>query len=254
MSKLPEKQRIGVTEAGEVAFALDVFDHLYAGNIIITKRLSTQVIDKLVENKDKCILHLTVTGHGGDILEPLVPRAEATRKKFNELMEKGFPIDHVVLRIDPVVPTPVGLAKAMKVVALFKDSGIKRVRISLLDMYNHVKKRFKEAGLKDPYNTFHAPYSDRTYVYDRFVEAGNKYGFEVECCGEPGIASVPCLSHKDIDILGLTGQIELVGSAEQRNSCRCPANKHELIRNKPQRCKHHCLYCFWRDDETKENS
>lgn len=73
-------------------------------------------------------------------------------------------------------------------------------------------------------------------------------GYEtVEACGEPGIDSIPCLSQKDIDILGLTDEIVLEGSAKQRKSCGCPANKTSLFKGKPERCLHKCLYCYWKD-------
>ena len=73
--KLPKDQRIGICEAGEIAFNLDAFDRLYEGNIIITKRLTNAVNKKLVEHQDKIILHLTVTGMGGSRIEPFVPKA-----------------------------------------------------------------------------------------------------------------------------------------------------------------------------------
>ena len=43
-------QKIGITESGEVAYNLDVFDRLCDANIIITKSLTDKLIDKLVEN------------------------------------------------------------------------------------------------------------------------------------------------------------------------------------------------------------
>ena len=246
---MENSQKIGITESGEVSFNLDVFDRLYDGNIIITKRLTTALIDKLVEHKDKIILHLTCTGWGATELEPFVPKLETTRKKFGELIEKGFPIEHCVLRIDPCVPTKKGIEVMCGVVRTFSDTGIKRVRFSVLDMYDHVKKRFKEKGLEIPYETFHAPLEVRKKMYDILVGLGQKYGFEVEACAEPGIESISCLSQKDIDILGLTDKITLVGNKEQRSNCHCPSNKQELIKSedKAKRCHNHCLYCFWRD-------
>ena len=166
-NKLDKSQLIGITEASEIAFNLDVFEHLYDGNIIITKRLTNALIDKLVEYKDKIILHLTVTGYGSSVLEPFVPKMEVTRKKFGELLGKGFPIEHCVLRIDPCIPTKKGMEKMLAVVRLFSDTGIKRVRFSVLDMYEHVKKRFKENGLPLPYETFHAPLEERKKMYER---------------------------------------------------------------------------------------
>ena len=36
---IDKSQRVGITEAGEVSFNLEVFDNLYEANIIITKSL-----------------------------------------------------------------------------------------------------------------------------------------------------------------------------------------------------------------------
>ena len=246
---MDNSQRIGISESSEIAFNLEAFDHLYNGNIIITKRLTNKLIDKLVEHKDKIVLHITCTGFGNSVLEPFVPTMETTRKKFGQLIDKGFPIEQCVLRIDPCIPTEEGLEKMCSVVKLFSDTGIKRVRFSVLDMYDHVKKRFKEKGLEIPYETFHAPLEIRKKIYDVLCELGIKYGFEVEACAEPGIESVPCLSQKDIDILGLTDKIRLIGNKGQRNNCSCPSNKTEILNceDKAKRCLSKCLYCFWHD-------
>ena len=252
--KINKNQLIGCTESSEVSFNLDVFDRLYEGNIIITKRLTNALIDKILEHKEKIILHITCTGWGGSILEPFVPTMETTRKKFGQLLEGGFPIEQCVLRIDPCIPTEDGLKRLYDVVNLFSDTGIKRVRFSVLDMYDHVKKRFKEKGVDVSYETFHAPFEIRKRIYDVLCELGVKFGFEVESCAEPGIESVPCLSQKDIDILGLTDTIKLIGNKGQRTNCHCPSNKTELIQsqNRAKRCNNGCLYCFWRDDNKKK--
>ena len=44
----------------------------------------------------------------------------------------------------------------------------------------------------------------------------------------------------------LTDKITLEGSAEQRKSCGCPANKSELLKIRPHQCENKCLYCYWR--------
>ena len=242
--KLDKSQYIGMTETNDPAFNLDIFDRLYAGNIIITKRLTNKLIEKLIENKDKCILHCTITGFGCTKIEPFVPNVEESFSKFNQLIEQGFPIEQIVLRIDPVIPTEKGINVAKKVLETFKDSGIKRVRFSILDMYKHVKERFEENGFPIPYNTFHAPYEVRKKVYDMFKEYGEKYNFDIEVCAEPGFESISCLSQKDIDILGLTDKITLVGSAEQRKSCSCPANKRQIISYNANKCANKCTYCY----------
>ena len=247
--EIPNEQRIGTCETGEIAFNLDAFDRLYKGNIIITKRLTDKLIEKLIEHQDKIILHLTCTGMGGTRIEPFVPTLEETYNKFIKLIEGGFPISHVVLRVDPIVPTKKGIETAMSVLRRFKGLGIDRVRISFLDNYKHVKERFKEENIDILYDgKFHAPLKDRLnwLTAIKYCAEECEYG-NVEACGEPGIESVSCLSQRDIDILGLTDEITLEGSAEQRKSCGCPANKSELLRVKPHRCDNKCLYCYWYD-------
>lgn len=243
---MDKTQFFGITEAGEPAFNLDIFDRLYDGNIIITKRLTDKLIDKLIQNKNKIILHIGCTGFGKTKVEPFVPSVEETFVKFNQLIKEGFPIEQVVLRIDPVIPTNKGVNVAKTVLDVFKDCGIKRVRFSVLDMYKHVKERFIENGFTIPYDTFHAPFEARKEVYNLFKKYGNKYGFDIEVCAEPGFNNVSCLSQKDIDILNLNDKIQLYGSAEQRKDCGCPSNKHELIKGKPHQCQNACTYCFWR--------
>ena len=251
--KLPKEQCIGVTEAGEIAFNLKSFRHLYKGNIIITKRLTDDLIGLLVKHKEKIILHLCVTGFGSTRIEPFVPSIEETHKKFLQLLEQGFPINQVVLRIDPIVPSERGVETVYKVLEQFSNMGIERVRISFLDNYAHVKKRFEEEGIDVLYNgKFHSPLYLRIKWLEKITEAAKNNGFNsVEVCGEPGIESTPCLSQKDIDILGLSDEVILEGSSEQRSSCGCPKNKRELIRVKPERCPNSCLYCYWRDGKKK---
>jgi hypothetical protein len=240
-------QYIGVTESGEVAFDLSVFDRLYLGNIIITKRLSDALIDKLVEHQDSVILHLTCTGYGGTVVEPLVPTVEQTHGKFLKLIEKGFPIEHVVLRIDPIIPTPKGIQTALSVIKAFMNDGILRVRFSMMDMYEHVMERFNNQRIPMPYSKFHADYKSRMRVVNVMKYCSFFFGFDIEACAEPSVESIPCLSYKDIDILGLKGIVKLEGRSEQRKNCHCPSNKKELLVGLPSRCKHKCLYCFWRD-------
>lgn len=244
---MDKSQYIGICESTDPSWHLEIFDNLYSGNIIITKRLTDKLIEKLVENKDRCILHFTVTGFGDTKVEPLVPSVEQSFKKFKKLIEDGFPIEHVVLRIDPIIPTERGWKSVEHVLDTFRGSGIKRVRFSVLDMYKHVKERFEAVGIPLPYETFHAPLEKRLEIRDKLVEIGKKDGFEVEACGEPGIESVSCLSQKDIDILGLTNKIKLEGNKGQRKSCSCPANKTQLYKNKMEHCQHGCLYCYIKD-------
>lgn len=251
---MDKKQLIGITETGDPAFNLGIFDRLYKGNIIITKRLTDDLNNKLLEHYEKVILHLTVTGMGSSVIEPFVPPVEQVKEKFIQLITLGFPIEQVVLRIDPIVPTDKGIDTARGVLETFRGLGISRVRISFLDNYKHVRERFKEKGIPELYDgKFHAPLEDRVKYLEMIKDCASEMGYgTIEACGEPGIESTSCLSQRDIDILRLTDTIQLEGSAKQRNSCSCPSNKIQLISNGYNKeCENRCLYCYIRDKEKK---
>jgi hypothetical protein len=253
MALKDKTQRFGTTEISDPSFHLDLFDNLYEGNLIITKRLTPKLIDKLIEHKEKIILHCTVTGFGGTKIEPFVPTKEVMYQHVLELIEKGFPVKQIVLRVDPIIPTEKGIQTALSVIKLFEDTGIKRIRVSFMDMYAHVQKRFKENDIPLPYETFHASEEMREKAIFEFLKLFPEY--EIEFCGEPptklfpNLMNIPCLSQKDVDILGLTDKITLVGNKGARKDCGCAQNKTELIKDKPKPCKHGCLYCFWHNDE-----
>lgn len=247
-------QRFGTTEISDPCFHMEIFDNLYDGNLIITKRLTDKLIEKILENKKKIILHCTVTGMGGSKIEPLVPVKEWSYNQVKKLIEQGFPVEQIVLRIDPIIPTEKGTETALSVIELFNDLSIKRVRISFLDAYSHVLERFKENKINPPYETFNAPESLRIDSCKKLLEKCNEYGITLEMCGEPPfkangvlMQTLPCLSQKDIEILKLTDKIILEGNKEARTHCGCPNNKTELIKDKPHQCNNKCLYCFWRD-------
>jgi hypothetical protein len=141
--------------------------------------------------------------------------------------------DRVVLRVDPVIPTPLGIATAKEVVSLKNNT---RVRISFIDYYEHVKKRFNDLEMRLPWDSFHAPLELR-------IKAWEELG-KPEVCGEPGFQCSGCVSAKDCEVFGIAPFEDERG---QRKHCACLANKHELLIQR-KRCSHACEYCYWRND------
>ena len=244
---MDRSQLIGITETNDPCFHLDLFDNLYDANIIITKNLSNKLIDKLVEHKNKCILHCTCTGFGSTKIEPFVPDVEQTLKQVKKLIENGFPVKQIVLRIDPIIPTDKGVDTAIGVLEKFNGLGIERVRISFLDMYNHTKERFINNNIKLPYDTFHADADIRKKSFSKLYNHAITNGYIIiQTCGEPDFENTPCISQMDIDILGLTDVIHLEGNKKQRTHCSCPSNKRQLIswEKSKIKCSNGCLYCY----------
>ncbi|MEG1564710.1 MAG: DUF1848 family protein [Bacteroides sp.] len=234
--------RFGITERGDAGIDFSWVDKLLDANIIISKYLNDALIRELIAHKDKIIFHTTCTGYGETILEPNVHNLIWTHQQTLKLIERGFPVEQIVLRVDPIIPTKRGIKTMEMVLNFFMDSGIKRVRYSFLDMYPHVKDRFSQAELPLPYSTFCAPKSMIDCAMSIFDLYCDKYEFE--SCAENTKHQLGCISRKDFNILGINGSAEPAGF--QRKGCLCVAGKTELLSSKVQ-CPNKCLYCYWKD-------
>lgn len=231
--------RIGVTEKGDAGldFAWINKDVSFDGMILITKHLSYRFIEQAA--KVNAIVHATITGHGSSIYEPKVPPLFLSKQMFKKLVDRLGP-EKVVLRIDPIIPTDSGIAKAIFVYQeLYENMGKKtRVRISFMDNYEHVKQRFEKVGLKPLDYYFHAPIELREKIASYFPDA--------EICGEPGMKCTGCVSEKDLKILRIdTDKLDPKIGGFQREECQCLACKVEMLSNRMQ-CKSGCTYCYWK--------
>jgi len=224
---------IGITERGDAALDHGWLPWVKEGNpaILITKDpyMLYQQIQTMPKNRFNIIVHAAITGLGASVFEPNVPDKDTSLMGYERLITI-FPIDRVVLRIDPVIPTEEGIRIAKSVLIHKIQHG--RVRISFIDQYPHTKARLKEAGVSLPWDSFHAPLKARQEAYE---ELGRP-----EICGEPDFACTGCVSERDCKTLGVFPK----DLGTQRKFCACLMNKKELLKNK-EPCGHGCLYCYW---------
>ena len=233
---------IGITERGDAGLDFGWENKLYDANILITKHVNDEFIKKVLNHKDKIIVHATITGFGGTILEPNVPDYHSSYIGLAKLIMFGFPTNQIVLRIDPIIPTSKGLDTVENILKEFVYLNIQRCRFSFLDMYPHVKQRFKENKIKLPYETFTAP----QYMIDNALQVLKEYEgvYQFESCAENTPYQLGCISEKDLKILGVN--MEVKDGGFQRKGCLCLGNKKELLNNKKQ-CTSKCLYCYWKN-------
>lgn len=241
--------RIGITEAGDASLDYTWLNKINScdGVILITKNITDHFITAVLPYKHKVIVHATCTGMGGTVIEPNVPHYIQQLSQVSKLISAGFPVNQIVVRIDPIIPTTKGLLTAQKVI---DASPVHRFRFSVLDAYPHVRARFIAAGIWLPYeNNFQA--SDAQFEMLKKWLASQSPNDVFECCAEdrllntPGVQATGCVSEKDINLLGLTLDA-VYQTGLQRKSCRCLSCKTELLSHK-QRCPHGCLYCYWKD-------
>ena len=240
-----DKPWFGFTEGCDPSVSFNWVNNLSPyGNIIISKNLTDDLIKQLVIHKDKVIFHHTVTGLGGFPVEKNIPPKEWSRKQFDKLISAGFPLNQCVLRVDPIIPTDKGMETALSVLDLYKDTGIKRVRFSFLDMYPHVKERFIQQGIRLPYDTFNAPREMMLSGILKLTKKAEECGYYLEACAESCLFKKGCLSQTDYDILHIP--YEDSGSNHQRQTCICSGAKREILPRKNNKCTLGCTYCYWR--------
>lgn len=234
--------KVGITERGDAGLDFSWTSKLLPANIIISKSINNFLIKEVIRQQEKIILHVTCTGFGASILEPNVPNKLWTRLQIVKLIAEGFPVEQLVLRIDPIIPTEQGINTAKGILDLFGDTGIKRVRYSFMDMYKHVKDRFTAKSLPLPYRGFCAPAEMINNALVLFSKYSEKYEFEA--CAENTQHKLGCISQKDFDIFGITKKA--IPNGAQRMGCSCIAGKTELLK-KRSKCRHGCIYCYWKD-------
>ncbi|HCW08197.1 MAG TPA: hypothetical protein DGG95_12625 [Cytophagales bacterium] len=232
--------KIGITERGDPAFDRSWVQWVRDGKpaIIISKH--PLVIYDVLRKIDavNVIVHCTITGMGGTVLEPNVPQIKEAIEGYHKLI-KNYGSSRVVLRIDPIVPTKKGEAIALDVLKMgnilreMRKQDYMRVRISFLDLYPHVKERLLQAGLGLPDYDFHAPLEVRNRIWEKMGKP--------EVCGEPDLPSTGCISKIDLELLGIK---EETREGKQRPTCACAGNKFELLKSK-KHCPSGCLYCYW---------
>lgn len=252
--------KIGITEAGDPSINYEWINKVnnVDGIILITKNITDKFIEEILKVKDKTILHCSCTGYGKTIVEPTLPTYQEQIKQLHKLISYGFDINHIVLRIDPIIPTEKGLTLSEKVLKYTKEMipELKRVRISIMDLYPHVLKRFQEKNIAN-----YLPYKNRKLSdfdfknIDKFLKKLREiYNVEIETCAEPKLKNVEqigCVSKKDLTILNLNIEenYELKG---QRKTCLCIAPKQELLNFKYNQTGYNhcygCLYCYWQTE------
>lgn len=250
--------KIGITEAGDAGIDLSWVNKLNTvdGAVVITKDINDAFIEAVLQNREKLIVHATCTGYGGTVLEPNVPTAQEQISAAVRLVEAGFPKKRMVIRVDPIIPTEKGLDRALKVIEKSMDAGFNRYRISVLNMYPHVRERFREAKLPLPYGDRFSASREQMANVDKMLVAAVAYWTEhgnsssdihIESCAEPSLkipTAIGCISFLDLKLLGLS-EPDYEISGRQRSHCLCYAGKTELLRCKHP-CKHGCLYCYWK--------
>ena len=242
--------KFGITERGDIAFDNNWIQKLQNNEvqaaILISKGLPDQQgAEAMQKMKNKIIFHATTTGYGGTIIGPNVMPYQKRLKKLKDFCDKyTFPLEHIVIRVDPIIPTEKGIKRAQNVILEAQQYGFKRYRFSFIDIYRHVAERFKKANLPVPPDIKQVNPAIINNFY-QFLDIKSMEQLKFESCAEQNKYTEGCISPKDFALCGLNPE-DCTGKSSQRPTCLCCANKTELLTRK-HRCPHQCLYCYWID-------
>lgn len=136
--------------------------------------------EKLIVNRKFIILHIICSGWGSSQFEPGVPDTAATYTGVKRIISMGFPVDQLVLSINPLFVNNSGLKRAKEVLDTFRDTGISRVR--------YKKFRLNESTHAEFLSRFHTiPKSKDIDICEYFRDYGY-YRFSEELLGQLDLA------------------------------------------------------------------
>ena len=127
------KYRIGTTENGDAGLDLSWTGRMAQvdGAVLTSRSLNPEFASALLRYRNSVVLHIAMSGYGYSVLEPRVPKFESLTTDLCQLVEQGFPADHVVIRVDPIVPTEKGLMRSLEVMEHLMECGFWRFRVAL---------------------------------------------------------------------------------------------------------------------------
>lgn len=250
--------RIGITEQGDASVNMSwrypggLIG--YDGAVLITKHITDEFIEAVMEENKPIIVHATCTGWGGSQIEPGVPDYKTQLNQLKKLIDAGFPASRCVLRIDPIFPTENGLTRLRSVLDHFMglNLSIDRIRVSIVDEYKHVKARYKANGWTPIYGDNFGPSQEQIAAVAAILR--NYYPMQFETCAEPRLAAMTgnvreqgCISIMDLERMGFDSSTlsNLYENPQHRFGCHCLSVKKELLNNRHP-CKHNCVYCYWK--------
>lgn len=255
----------GITENGDASLNYEWLNKIndMDGAVLITKKLTSTFKRIVLDYKDlyKFIIHVSCTGYGGTVLEPRLEKYQDTIDGIRTLIDNKFPANRIVLRIDPVIPTDRGVKTFEDVVryAAKVIPEVKRIRISVIDMYPHIRKRFEKAKLPCPYgsNIFQASDEMFNSLNTAIIRLKNEFpGIRFESCAEtklPATDMIGCISKNDFEILDIPYSCE--SKKGQRKNCLCIGDKKDMLTYLYNRTGYNhcygCLYCYWKTELDK---
>lgn len=258
MTDVAQEFQIGITDQYDASVNYEfTFKHMNKLlNIFITRNISDSRFRWLLNKHSKnIILHLVISGWGGTPVEPNTPNILQTCEYLKLLLELGFPKDHIVFRLDPIIPNQTGIDILPKILQVLSGFGIKRLRYKMLlhpDVMLH-RQSWHQACFfmgnpyySESYNKVFYSAADwqRKKIYE--ILESFQWAFELESCDKYDIKNSPhnlaCISHKDLRVIGINN-VDVKFNYTNKNKCQCPDNRTSIQSVSHTQCPLKCSHC-----------
>lgn len=191
---------------------------------------------------DQCYLHLTITGLGGTLLEPRVPKPDIILQQLDDLITFLGTPDRLNIRFDPIVHFRLkdgnsicNLDYFAELAPILEQHYIKTVTTSWVYIYGKVAKRL-------------AVFDITTYDFDVAKESewlhktAKKHKLVLHGCCVPGWPRSQCINGALLNELHPRGyKASTARAAGQRPLCGCTRS---IDIGWYTACVHGCLYCY----------
>jgi len=200
---------------------------------------------RFLSKYDQVFLHLTVTGLGGSVLEPLAPPWRSSLDALPKLVRFCGDPERVRFRFDPLIEVEVpgggvvsNLDALEDVVGAAAERGVRNVSTSWVTSYAKVTSRLAARGIRIRPKT---PEQVKALCDDVRARA-EALGARVHFCCVPGLPRSRCIDGELLNRLHPAGKkCSTSRAANQRPLCGC-TESFDIGWYKA--CPTGCLYCY----------
>ena len=149
-----------------------------------------------IKKYDQIFIHLTVTGMGGTILEPGIPKARSVLGLLPDLINLTGSPHRIRLRFDPIVHLKLQNGSAYSnfsqfesIAAIAKNNGITQIITSWMSEYPKVTKRLQKSGILS------LPVSNdlKRVEYEKLLDICRRIGMHLSVCCDPLFKESACI-------------------------------------------------------------
>ena len=203
---------------------------------------------KTLEKLKHVYVLLTITGLGGTALEPQVPTKDEVFRQLPGIIDFLGSPKRLAIRYDPLIDVIYQSKTRISNIDtdLFEDVlnrvhvlGIKRVIVSYVTVYQKVKKRLAQNGLR----IIEHPIEEIVdFIKNEMMPRAESRGMELSTCVLPNLTAKGCIDGTALrELHPLKKPCSLAKDRSQRENCHCTKS---VDIGQWFACYHNCLYCY----------